>query len=127
MAGGPTTAELVAAVSEAGGLGSLGGAGLSPDDLRVAIWAVRALTDRPFGVNRTPLLDELAQAPRLAYPLQAAAGRDVHAAGAARGRTEHMYMLSGQGAALCRDLTAGGLVAALERETLEALERLCPR
>ncbi|HEX3291633.1 MAG TPA: nitronate monooxygenase family protein [Gaiella sp.] len=51
MAGGFTTPELVAAVSNAGGLGSLGGAILSPDDLREAIAAVRRLTDRPFGVN----------------------------------------------------------------------------
>jgi nitronate monooxygenase len=33
MAGGPTTAELVAAVSNAGGLGSLGAAYLTPDQI----------------------------------------------------------------------------------------------
>ncbi len=48
---GATTPELVAAVSEAGGLGSLGAAMLSPDDLRDAIRAVRERTDRPFSVN----------------------------------------------------------------------------
>jgi nitronate monooxygenase len=51
MAGGFTTPELVAAVSNAGALGSLGGATLRPDELRDAIAAVRRLTDRPFGVN----------------------------------------------------------------------------
>ena len=51
MAGGATTPELVAAVSEAGALGAIGGAMLSPDALREAIRAVRGLTDRPFGVN----------------------------------------------------------------------------
>ena len=51
MAGGFTTPELVAAVSNAGALGSLGGAVLGPDELRDAIAAVRLLTDRPFGVN----------------------------------------------------------------------------
>jgi nitronate monooxygenase len=51
MAGGFTTPELVAAVSNAGGLGSIGGAMLSPDALRDAIRATRALTDRPFAVN----------------------------------------------------------------------------
>lgn len=51
MAGGFTTPELVAAVSNAGALGSLGGAMLPPDELRDAIAAVRRLTDRPFGVN----------------------------------------------------------------------------
>jgi nitronate monooxygenase len=51
MAGGFTTPELVAAVSNAGGLGSLGGAILPPDELRDAIAAIRRLTDRPFAVN----------------------------------------------------------------------------
>jgi nitronate monooxygenase len=51
MAGGFTTPELVAAVSNAGALGSLGGATLAPDELRSAIAAVRRLTDRPFAVN----------------------------------------------------------------------------
>ena len=48
---GFTTPELVAAVSNAGALGSLGGATLGPDELRDAIAAVRRLTDRPFAVN----------------------------------------------------------------------------
>lgn len=51
MAGGFTTPELVAAVSNAGALGSLGGAVLGPDELRDAIATVRRLTDQPFGVN----------------------------------------------------------------------------
>ena len=46
-----STPELVAAVSNAGGLGSLGAAMLSPAALRDAIQAVRSLTDRPFAVN----------------------------------------------------------------------------
>lgn len=51
MAGGPTTPELVAAVSNAGALGSIGGGYLPAAVLRDQIRAVRALTDRPFGVN----------------------------------------------------------------------------
>ncbi len=51
MGGGPTTPALVAAVSEAGGLGSLAGGYLSPDRLRADIAAVRGLTSRPFAVN----------------------------------------------------------------------------
>jgi nitronate monooxygenase len=46
-----TTPELVAAVSNAGALGSLGAAMLPPDALRAAIATVRSLTDRPFAVN----------------------------------------------------------------------------
>jgi nitronate monooxygenase len=51
MAAGPSTPRLAAAVSDAGGLGSLAGAALAPDDLRAAIREVRGLTDRPFAVN----------------------------------------------------------------------------
>ncbi|WP_442956029.1 nitronate monooxygenase [Paenibacillus sp. MMO-177] len=51
MAGGPTTPELVAAVSEAGGLGTLGAAYMAPEDIRIAIRRIRALTSAPFGVN----------------------------------------------------------------------------
>jgi nitronate monooxygenase len=51
MAGGPSTPELAAAVSNAGGLGSLAGSMLPPDDLRAAIRQVRALTGAPFAVN----------------------------------------------------------------------------
>jgi nitronate monooxygenase len=51
MAGGPTTPELVAAVSNAGGLGSLGAAYLPPETLREQIREIRDLTVGPFGVN----------------------------------------------------------------------------
>jgi len=46
-----TTPELVAAVSNAGGLGIIGGLGRSPGELREEIGKVRELTSRPFGVN----------------------------------------------------------------------------
>jgi nitronate monooxygenase len=42
---------LAAAVSAAGALGSVAGAGLSPDELRTAIRLVRQATDCPFAVN----------------------------------------------------------------------------
>jgi nitronate monooxygenase len=51
MAGGPSTPELAAAVSNAGGLGSIAGAMLPPDDLRAMIREVRAATAAPFAVN----------------------------------------------------------------------------
>ncbi len=51
MAGGWTTPALVAAVSEAGGLGSMAGAMLAPGVLREQIRAVRAVTGKPFAVN----------------------------------------------------------------------------
>jgi NAD(P)H-dependent flavin oxidoreductase YrpB (nitropropane dioxygenase family) len=46
-----TTPELVAAVSNAGGLGIIGGLSREPDELREEIRKVRELTSRPFGVN----------------------------------------------------------------------------
>ncbi|GHF29462.1 2-nitropropane dioxygenase [Streptomyces mashuensis] len=42
---------LVSAVAEAGALGFLGSATMTPNELRAAVRAVRARTDRPFGVN----------------------------------------------------------------------------
>jgi nitronate monooxygenase len=51
MAGGCSTPRLAAAVSEAGGLGSVAGAMLQPEQLRAAIREVRALTKAPFAVN----------------------------------------------------------------------------
>ena len=51
MGGGATTPALVAAVSAAGGLGTLAAAYARPDDVRAAARAVRALTRAPFGVN----------------------------------------------------------------------------
>ncbi|CDZ77921.1 Nitronate monooxygenase [Legionella massiliensis] len=51
MAGGLTTAELVAAVSNSGGLGSLGAAYMSADAIRKAIQQIRTLTDKPFAIN----------------------------------------------------------------------------
>ncbi|SMB91600.1 nitronate monooxygenase [Deinococcus hopiensis KR-140] len=51
MAGGPGTPQLAAAISQAGGLGSLGAAYLSPTQIAEAGAVVRAHTERPFGVN----------------------------------------------------------------------------
>src|SRR4051794_19690982 len=51
MAGGPSTPKLVAAVSDAGGLGSYGAAYLTRHKLRDAIHEIRALTSRPFAIN----------------------------------------------------------------------------
>lgn len=51
MAGGPSTAELVAAVSRAGALGSFGSAYLQPEAMQRDAEAVRARTDCPFNIN----------------------------------------------------------------------------
>jgi NAD(P)H-dependent flavin oxidoreductase YrpB (nitropropane dioxygenase family) len=49
QAGSPV--ELVVAVSEAGGLGVLGGSGFTVDELQQAIREIRQRTDKPFGVD----------------------------------------------------------------------------
>ena len=57
-----STAELVAAVSEAGGLGILGGGNAPPDYVRDQIRQTKAITNKPFGVNIplfSPYLDEI--------------------------------------------------------------------
>jgi nitronate monooxygenase len=51
LAGGPSTPELAAAVSEAGGMGLLAAGYLTPESLRKDIARVRELTSAPFGVN----------------------------------------------------------------------------
>jgi enoyl-[acyl-carrier protein] reductase II len=48
-----SSAELVAAVSSAGGLGSVGTALQTAEDLRKQLTRVRELTDKPFAVNHT--------------------------------------------------------------------------
>lgn len=51
MAGGATTPELVAAVSNAGALGSLAAPALTPQVLLEQADRIRALTQRPFAIN----------------------------------------------------------------------------
>jgi len=49
--GGVATTKLVAAVSNAGGLGVIGAAMMTPTSLREEIRKVKELTDKPFGVD----------------------------------------------------------------------------
>jgi nitronate monooxygenase len=51
LGGGPSTPELVAAVSNAGGLGSLGAAYSTPDQIASDIQRIKSLTSKPFQVN----------------------------------------------------------------------------
>ncbi len=56
--GGVAYAEVCAAVSEAGGFGTLGMAAVSPDGIRAEMRRVRELTDKPFGVDLLAALPE---------------------------------------------------------------------
>lgn len=51
MAGGPSTPELVAAVANAGGLGSIAAAYLTPEQIADEFRRTRALTSKPLAVN----------------------------------------------------------------------------
>ncbi len=51
MAGGITTPELVAAVSNAGAMGSLGAGYMEPNEIRITIRKIKSLTNKPFNVN----------------------------------------------------------------------------
>src|SRR3954452_16144792 len=51
LAGGPSTPELAAAVSNAGALGFVPAGYKTPDAMREDIAATRALTDEPLGEN----------------------------------------------------------------------------
>lgn len=51
LAGGPSTPELAAAVSNAGGLGFLAAGYLAPEELAARLRRTRELTSRPVGVN----------------------------------------------------------------------------
>ncbi|MEV3923281.1 nitronate monooxygenase [Actinomadura coerulea] len=78
MAGGPSTPELAAAVSNAGGLGFLAAGYRTTEAMRADIAATRELTSRPFGMNVfMPSLDAI-------DPAAVAAYRDLLAPEAAR-------------------------------------------
>ena len=49
--GGVSWPELVAAVSNAGGLGIYGAAGLEPDEIRAGIRTIKSLTDKPWALD----------------------------------------------------------------------------
>ncbi len=75
MAGGACTPELVASVSNAGGLGSLAASLLSPATMREHTARIRSLTDQPFLINLfvldtpAPSQAEVERAGRLLKPL----------------------------------------------------------
>jgi NAD(P)H-dependent flavin oxidoreductase YrpB (nitropropane dioxygenase family) len=70
--GGVATADLVAAVSEAGGLGIVGAASMPPDEIERQVRRIRDLTSKPFGVD--VLLPSGVAAPQAAPAPKAEAG-----------------------------------------------------
>jgi nitronate monooxygenase len=82
MAGGPSTPELVAAVSNAGAIGSLAASLLSPETITQHVARIRSLTDRPFILNffvqqtPDPSATEVARAVELLRPIWSGLGWD---------------------------------------------------
>lgn len=82
MNGGATSAALVAAVSNAGGLGSLAASLLTPSILRDEVTAIRSLTDQPILINLfiqttpAPSQEEIAVAAELLAPVWKSLGWD---------------------------------------------------
>jgi nitronate monooxygenase len=80
MAGGANTPAMVAAVSEAGGLGSIGASLLSPDTIRAQVAEVRRLSSRPFMLNffvqgvPSPSVEEVQRAVGLLRPVWSSLG-----------------------------------------------------
>lgn len=80
MAGGACTPELVAAVSNAGGLGAFPGSLLAPHVIAEQVERIRALTSRPFMLNffvqgtPAPSGDEVDRAVELLRPVCASLG-----------------------------------------------------
>jgi nitronate monooxygenase len=78
LGGGPSTTALAAAVSEAGGLGFLAAGYRTPDAVRAELAELRALTDRPFGLNQFapgPASTDTEALERYADAIRAEAGR----------------------------------------------------
>jgi nitronate monooxygenase len=63
-------------------------------------------------------------APQLVFPAQNDVTRKLRAASAQAGNPDFVAMFAGQAASLSRELPAAELIAALEAETLECLDRL---
>jgi nitronate monooxygenase len=82
MAGGPSTPELIAAVSNAGAVGSLAASLLSPDTITQQVARIRNLTDQPFILNffvqatPSPSENDVAQAVALLKPIWSGLGWD---------------------------------------------------
>jgi len=129
IVGGPmagvNTPELVAAVSNAGGLGSIGCGMMEPERIEATIASIRELTDRPFAVNLfitpQPAVDE-AQVLRM----QARLARYRTELGLPRGKLPSTFApdFAGQFDAVlaARVPVFSFVLGALDRPRLEALQ-----
>jgi nitronate monooxygenase len=119
-----SSAELAAAVSNAGGLGSFAAALLSPDAIVDAVGRIRNLTAKPFNVNLFVLDKPRPDAGALNSSMaRLQPYRDALGLGAAP-VPEKMSLWAGQGVGLSRRLPAAELVEVLATETATAARAL---
>jgi NAD(P)H-dependent flavin oxidoreductase YrpB (nitropropane dioxygenase family) len=107
------TPELVAAASNAGAMGFLAAATIRPEDVAGEIEKVRALTDRPFGVNF------LMDAPGADVITEAIIGHGVKAAGYNRAPNARLIERLKQAGVVCMP-TCGAVRHAQKAEKLGA-------
>ncbi len=105
--------ELVAAVSNAGAIGFLAAATIPPDEVEAAIERVKALTDRPFGVNF------LMDAPGADVITEAILRQGVRAAGYNRAPSAELIGKLKDGGVVCVP-TCGAVKHAVKAEKLGA-------
>jgi nitronate monooxygenase len=124
LAGGASTPELTAAVSEAGGLGFLAAGYLTPEALEERIARVRELTDAPFGVNLFVPGDPGAETPGLGAYLDRVA-QDARRFGAELGQARYdddHYAQKLELVAASRPAVASFTFGCPEAERIAALE-----
>ena len=80
----------------------------------------------PTGGGKTRCMTEMAasSAPQLAFPAQNSVTGKLRQAAAKAGKPDFLAMWAGQAAPLSRALPAAELVARLEAETLESIQKL---
>ncbi len=111
------TAELVAAVSNAGGLGTVGGGNASPEEVAHETRLIRELTDKPFGLNIPLAISEYADE---IVDLSIEEGVRIVVIGAWR-PGNHIARLKEAGVTVISVVSSVALAKRLERQGVDAL------
>jgi enoyl-[acyl-carrier protein] reductase II len=112
-----STAELVAAVSNAGGLGIIGGGNAPPEEVAREVHRVKELTDKPFGVNIPLAVSEYADD---IVDLCIEEGVEIVVIGAWR-PGNHIARLKEAGITVIPVIASVALAKRLERQGVDAL------
>jgi nitronate monooxygenase len=87
-------------------------------------WVTEKFSGKPARGLANRFMREMRDAPQLAFPAQNALVAPLRQASGKANKPDFVAMWAGQGVAMARALSAAELVAALEDETLEAIDRL---